>query len=71
MRDPQTPLSSREETALDSLQQQLGPDKKFTRGMAVDQLETAAFERPEADDLIDQLLQKGYLYEVDNHLQIT
>ena len=71
MRNPQTPLSSREEAALNSLQQQWGPDKKFTREMAVDQLKDSTFERAEAEDLIDQLLQKGYLYEVDNHLQIT
>ncbi|MDS0243165.1 MULTISPECIES: hypothetical protein [unclassified Haloferax] len=71
MRNPQTPLSPLEQEAFDRLEQQFDSGDNFERETALIQLKYAEFEREEATELIEQLLLKGYLYEVDEGLRIT
>lgn len=73
MRKPPTPLGPREEDALEQLEayfETVGDAKVVTQETAVSQLTTNGFERADADDIIEQLILKGYLYEVAEELRI-
>lgn len=68
-----TPLTSREEDALDYLEQYLNEpadDEHHGREDAVAHLTEHEFEPADARALIEQLLLKGYLYEVEDELRI-
>lgn len=73
MENSRTPISSSEEAALDQLEQYLdtaGDDETITREDAVGHLMERGVERADAREHIEQLLLKGYLYEVDDELRI-
>jgi hypothetical protein len=72
MRNPQTPLTPREEDAFERLQMDTdGTNGHYQRSDAVEAVATGRFEKDEAQVLIDQLLSKGYLYAVDDEIRIT
>jgi hypothetical protein len=65
-KNPPTPLSPREQTALDRLERWVeGRDDAKPREAVIEHLTDGEFERAQADRLIDQLLLKGYCYEHD------
>ena len=73
MRDSGTPINSSEEAALRHLEKYvdaLPDDESLTREDAVAHLIEQGSERPDAREHIEQLLLKGYLYEVDDELWI-
>ena len=73
MSNSQTPLSPTNRTALQRLEEcveTLDDDAALTRETAVDCLTDGEFEHTEATQQIEQLLLKGYLYEVDEELRI-
>lgn len=68
-----TPITSSEEAALDHLEQYVDmrpDDEALTREDAVAHLVDQGSPRPDARDHIEQLLLKGYLYEVNDELRI-
>jgi hypothetical protein len=66
MKNPPTPLTAREQAALDRFAEWVnGRDDSKPRHAVIEQLTAGDFEHDEADRLIDQLLSKGYLYEAD------
>ena len=71
MRNPPTPLSPREQDALDYLEDSHGFEEPFSYNTAIDELTNAEFYTDEAQRLIEQLLLKGYLYEVNDQLRLT
>jgi hypothetical protein len=72
MRNPQTPLSPREETAFERLRDVVGQDDDgCQRDTAVDALVARGFDDDEAVHLIEQLLLKGYLYAVHDDVRLT
>lgn len=73
MENSRTPINSSEEAALDHLEQYLAAaedDESLAREEAVAHLMDEGIERPDAREHIEQLLLKGYLYEVDDELRI-
>lgn len=68
MRDSGTPINASEETALDHLGQYVDalPDDEDP----VTHLMDLGSERTDARAHVEQLLSKGYLYEVDDELRI-
>ncbi|CCQ35127.1 hypothetical protein HLRTI_001371 [Halorhabdus tiamatea SARL4B] len=73
MRDSGTPINSSEEAALEHLEQYvdtLPDDEHLIRADAVAHLMEQGSERADAREHIEQLLLKGYLYEVDDELRI-
>ena len=73
MENSRTPINSREEAALNHLERYLdaaGDDASLTRENAVAHLMEQGVERADARVHIEQLLLKGYLYEVDDELWI-
>lgn len=73
MRNPQTPLSPGEEDALDQLKayfERVGDDEFITRAIAVRYLVSNGLEQSNANDYIQQLVLKGYLYEVGEELRV-
>ena len=73
MRDSRTPINASEEGALEHLEQYddaLPDDESLTREDAVAHLMEQGSERADAREHIEQLLLKGYLYEVDDELRI-
>lgn len=73
MENSRTPINSSEEAALDHLEQYLdttGEDESLTQEDAVAHLMEQNVERADARAHIEQLLLKGYLYEVDDELRI-
>lgn len=73
MENSRTPINSREEAALDHLEQYFdtaGEDVTLTREEAVAHLMEQGIERADARAHIEQLLLKGYLYEVDDELRL-
>jgi hypothetical protein len=64
MKNPPTPLSPREQAALDRFEQWVnGRDDPKARKAVIEHLTAGDFERDEADRLVDRLLSKGYLYD--------
>ncbi len=73
MENSRTPISSSEEAALDHLEQyfdRAGTDETLTREDAVTHLMDQGIERADARAHIEQLLLKGYLYEVEDELRL-
>ena len=73
MENSRTPINSSEEAALDHLEQYLDAaddDGTLTREDAVAHLIDQGVERADARAHIEQLLLKGYLYEVDDELRL-
>ena len=73
MENSRTPINSSEEAALDHLEEYVdatGDDQDLTREDAVAHLMEQGSERADAREHIEQLLLKGYLYEVDDKLRI-
>ncbi len=73
MVNSRTPITSSEEAALDHLEQYLdtaGDDEPLTREDAVAYLMEQGVERADAHEHIEQLLLKGYLYEVHDELRL-
>lgn len=73
MKNSRTPITSSEEAALDYFEQYLdaaGDDERLTRDDAVAHLINQGVERADARAHIEQLLLKGYLYEVDDELRM-
>jgi hypothetical protein len=72
MGNSRTPINSSEKAVLDHLQQYLDTtdDETLTRKKAVAHLAEQEFDRPDARAHIEQLLLKGYLYEVGDELRI-
>ena len=71
MRNPPTPLSPREQDALDYLKESYGFEDPFLYNTALERLASADYQSDEAQRLIEQLLLKGYLYEVNGQLRVT
>lgn len=73
MENSRTSISSSEEAALDQLEQyfdRAGTNETLTRGDAVTYLMDQGIERADARAHIEQLLLKGYLYEVEDELRL-
>lgn len=73
MESSRTPIEPREEAALDHLEQYVdstGENESLTRENAVAYLSEQGVERADARAHIEQLLLKGYLYEVNDELRI-
>ena len=73
MENSRTPINSSEEAALDHLEQyfdRAGTDETLTREDAVNHLMEQGVERADARAHIEQLLLKGYLYEVEDELRL-
>jgi len=73
MENSRTPPTSSEEAALDHLEQYFDAaddDKTPTREDAVAHLIDQGNERADARAHIEQLLLKGYLYEVEDELRL-
>lgn len=73
MESSRTPINSNEEAALDHLEQYVDAmpdDERLTREDAVAHLMEQGSEWPDARAHTEQLLLKGYLYEVDDELRI-
>ena len=73
MENSRTPINSSEEAALDHLEQYLDTaegDEPLTQEDAVAHLMEQGVERADARAHIEQLLLKGYLYEVDDELRL-
>jgi hypothetical protein len=73
MENSRTPINASEKAVLEHLEQYLdtaGDDETLTRETAVGHLVQQEFERPDAQAHIEQLLLKGYLYEVEEELRI-
>ncbi|WP_408960186.1 hypothetical protein [Natrinema sp. 74] len=73
MANSRTPITSSEEAALEYLEQYvdaLTDNEPLTREDAVARLMDQGVERADARSHIEQLLLKGYLYEVNGELRI-
>lgn len=73
MENARTPINSSEEAVLEYVEQYVdttGDTESFTREDAVAHLTEQGIERADARTHIEQLLQKGYLYEVTDELRI-
>jgi hypothetical protein len=73
-RNPRTPLSPTAEEALEILADPIHnrEEKGYPRGEAHQLLAThEAFDESRAERAIHQLLMRGYLYEVEEHLFVT
>jgi hypothetical protein len=73
MENSRTPINSSEEAVLDHLEQyfdRVRTDETLTREDAVAHLMEQGVERADARAYIEQLLLKGYLYEVDDELRL-
>nr|WP_233340523.1 hypothetical protein [Haloprofundus sp. MHR1] len=71
MPNPSTPLTPSQEAALGLIMQGVDDEETITHDTATDLLTAGGFERPEAEDLLEQLLLKGYLYEATDGLRLT
>jgi hypothetical protein len=73
MWESRTPINSSEEAALGYIEQYLDTaenDDVLTQEGAVDHLMEQGVERADARAHIEQLLLKGYLYEVEDELRL-
>ncbi|WP_433630009.1 hypothetical protein [Halomicrococcus sp. NG-SE-24] len=73
MENSRTPINSSEEAALDHIEQYLDTaddDETLTQEDAVAHLMEQGVERADARAHIEQLLLKGYLYEVEDELRL-
>ena len=73
MENSRTPINSAEEAALDHLEQCVdatGEDEGVTRDAAITHLVEQGITQADARAHIEQLLLKGYLYEVNDELRV-
>jgi hypothetical protein len=73
MGNSRTPINASEKAVLEHLEEYLDSSDEgegLTRKEAVAHLVKQDFEHPDARTYIDQLLLKGYLYEVNEELRI-
>jgi hypothetical protein len=73
MGNPETPITPGERDVLEQLEtyvETTADTEPLTRETALTYLSEQGFERHEASDRIEQLLLKGYLYEVGEELRI-
>jgi len=73
MENSRTPITPSEETALDYLEEYhdaTGDDLPLTREDSIAHLIDEGIERADARTHIEQLLLKGYLYEVEDELRL-
>lgn len=66
-----TPLPTRAQKAFEDLRPLIKSSEIVTCETAHEALIDAGFERGEVGDLLDILLQRGYLYSVHGELRIT
>lgn len=66
-----TSLSPMAEETLTHLRGRFEPEESFTYEQAKHVLQSHDMESALADDLLETLLLRGYLYEVDDELRIT
>ncbi len=66
-----TPLTSLEKEALNHLYSNFGSDESFTYNQAYRCLQKHEMEQLLAEDLLEALLLRGYLYKVNGNLRIT
>lgn len=71
MQNSSTPLTPSQEAALGLVMQGVDDDETIAHDDAINLLTAGGFERPEAQDLLEQLLLKGYLYETTDGLRLT
>ncbi|SEP10820.1 hypothetical protein SAMN04487948_11469 [Halogranum amylolyticum] len=72
MQNPTTSLTPSQRAAFDQLTRNIDDETEpITPETAVAYIAEEGFERPEAQDLLEQLLLKGYLYESTDGLKIT
>lgn len=72
MKNSPTPLTPREQDVLDCLEQWVeGRDDPKPRAAVVEHITTEEISRTAAQRLINQLLSKGYLYELDDGIRVT
>ena len=67
------PLSTSEQTVLDHLDtyvETTADEERLSHADAITYLSEQGINRADADELVEQLLLKGYLYEVGNRLRI-
>jgi len=73
MPNSRRPIAPAEENVLDHLEaylEELGETDSLTREPAITYLADQGIEPADARDIIEQLLLKGYLYEVDSKIRI-
>ena len=73
MRNSRRPIAPAEEDVLDHLEtylDELGESDLLTRETAITYLEEHGVNPADARDIIEQLLLKGYLYEVGDEIRI-
>ncbi|WP_283402369.1 hypothetical protein [Halorubrum sp. DM2] len=73
MANSRRPIVPAEEDVLDHLEaylEELGDTDQLTREMAITYLAEQAIRPADARDIIEQLLLKGYLYEVGDEIRI-
>ncbi|EJN56927.1 hypothetical protein HSB1_47440 [Halogranum salarium B-1] len=64
-------MTPSQQTALELITQGCDKDGTITHDAAVDLLTDGGFEQPESEDLLEQLLLKGYVYESTTGLRLT
>jgi len=70
-RNDRTQLSAAATDALEIIQEPIDQAEGLTREEAATVLTDNEFNAVDADVFLDELLSKGYLYAVDDHLYVT
>lgn len=70
-RNDRTQLSPSATDALETLDEPIDRAEGLTREEATTVLTDEGVDSVDADALLDELLSKGYLYAVDDHLYVT
>ena len=73
MANSRRPIAPAEENVLDHLEaylEEVGDTDPLTRETSITYLEDHGIKPADARDIIEQLLLKGYLYEVDDEIRI-
>jgi len=70
-RNDRTQLSAAATDALEIIQEPIDQAEGLTRQEATMVLTDDGFDSVDADVFLDELLSKGYLYAVDDHLYVT
>jgi hypothetical protein len=72
MKNPPTPLTPRERDTLDRLEQWVDSrDDPKERNAIIEQITTEDINSATAQRLLNRLLSKGYLYELDDGIRVT
>ncbi|MFD1514547.1 hypothetical protein [Halomarina rubra] len=70
-RNERTQLSPAATDALDTLREPVDRSEGLSREEATTVLADGGIDAVDAEDLLDELLSKGYLYAVDDELYVT